>query len=151
MKFVADVMLGRLARRLRLLGFDVLYSPAFKDDDIIHLSLEQQRVILTRDTALVRRPLAINHCYIKSEKTAVQLEQVLADFSLSKSSVPLTRCSLCNQPLIKITKKSVQDSVPPFIYERNKTFLRCSRCKKIYWNGTHIQRMTFLQGKQADC
>jgi len=147
MKFIADVMLGRLAKQLRLLGFDVLYERTFGDEEIIHLSLVQQRVILTRDAALVRRPLASNHCYLRSEKTAEQLKQVLANFSLSDSATPLTRCSLCNEPLIPIPKQNAQDSVPPFIYEQTKRFLRCNRCNKIYWNGSHIQRMHFLRRK----
>ena len=82
MKFIADVMLGRLAKRLRLRGFDVLYDRTLNDNEIIRLSLEQDRVILTRDKALSDRPLAKNHLFINSDLVQEQVEQVLSSFPL---------------------------------------------------------------------
>ena len=161
MKFIADVMLGRLAKRLRLLGFDVLCDRAFTDNEIIRLSLEQDRFILTRDTGLAQRPLAANHLFIQSDYVKDQLKQVFDMMgnppipSLTKggeggfaSPEPLgilTRCSLCNESLIALDKQEARDLVPQYVYERNDSFLRCGKCGRVYWRGTHVRRMNVTQ------
>ncbi len=134
-------MLGKLAKRLRLLGFDVLYDRTILNNEIIRLSLEQDRVILTRDTGLAARPIAVNQLLIKSELVQEQIRQVLATVPLETRLNPLTRCSLCNDPLDHITKQETQDLVPQHVYENNNVFLRCPRCKRTYWHGTHVRRM----------
>ncbi|HLE40403.1 MAG TPA: Mut7-C RNAse domain-containing protein [Nitrospirota bacterium] len=141
MKFVADVMLGRLAKWMRLLGFDVLYDRAISDNEIIRISLEQARVILTRDTGLVARPLASNHVFINNDNVRQQLQQVLTTFHITSMPGPLTRCSVCNTLLLPVAKQDVRDLVPLYVYEKNNTFLRCESCRKIYWQGTHVKRM----------
>jgi uncharacterized protein with PIN domain len=140
MKFIADVMLGRLAKRLRLLGFDVLYDHTFDDNEIIRLSLEEGRVILTRDTGLAARPLASRNIYVMSDAVQEQVEQVLAAVP-DKTMTPLTRCSACNQQLSAAVKQEVRDSVPNYIYNRYDAFLKCSSCGRVYWRGTHVTRM----------
>jgi uncharacterized protein with PIN domain len=139
MKFIADVMLGRLAKRMRLLGLDVIYDTALDDNGIIRLSLEQDRVILTRDTDLTARPLAANHLFITSDLLLEQVEQVRSTFPLD--SLPLTRCSECNEPLALLDKHEVRDLVPPYVYETRNEFLRCKSCGRIYWKGSHVKRM----------
>jgi uncharacterized protein with PIN domain len=146
MKFIADAMLGKLAKRMRLLGLDVLYDPELDDNDIIRLSMEQDRAILTRDTGLAARPLAGNHLYIKSEHVREQLDQVLAAFP--EEQLPFTRCSECNEPVIPVAKEDVEDFVPRYVYEKNTEFLRCPKCGRIYWQGTHVKRMA-LQKKKS--
>lgn len=141
MKFIADVMLGRLAKRLRLLGFDVLYDRTLSDNEIIRLSLEQDRVILTRDKDLSDRPLAENHVFIKSDLVQEQVEQVLPTVPLETRLNPLSRCSACNDPLDRIAREEARDFVPHFVFENKDMFLRCPRCKRIYWRGTHVMRM----------
>jgi uncharacterized protein with PIN domain len=149
MKFIADVMLGKLAKRLRLLGFDVLYDRSLNDHEIIHLSLEEHRVILSRDTGLVERPLASNHCFIKSDHVRDQLKQVLDVFSLSPYASPLTRCSKCNEPLVPIMKQDVRDIIPQFVYENNEEFLHCSQCGRTYWKGTHRRHENSISDPEA--
>lgn len=144
MKFIADVMLGRLAKRLRLLGYDVLYDPALDDNEIVRLSLEQRRVILTRDAALAARPLASNHLFVRNDHVEEQLKQVLAISPADAS--PLTRCSLCNEPLAPMTRQEARDLVPPYVFEKNETFLQCRTCKRAYWEGTHVRRMIGRNG-----
>jgi uncharacterized protein with PIN domain len=146
MKFIADAMLGKLAKRMRLLGLDVLYDPGLDDNDIIHISMQQDRVILTRDTGLAARPLAANHLYVESEHVRKQLEQVLSAFPVEQ--LPLTRCSRCNEPVIPVAKENVQDFVPQYVYEKNDDFLQCPKCGRIYWHGTHVKRMA-LQKKKS--
>ena len=140
MKFIADVMLGSLAKRLRLLGSDVLYDRTLNDNEIIRLSLEQDRVILTRDTGLAARPLAANHLFINCDRALAQVQQVLSAFPAS--SQPLTRCSECNVPLACLEKRDARDLVPPHVYEAHDEFLQCASCGRIYWKGSHVKRMT---------
>ncbi len=141
MKFVADVMLGRLAKRLRLLGFDVLYDRALSDNEILRLSLEQDRVILTRDTGLAARPLAANNIFVKSDNVQEQIRQVLATLPSVRSPSPLSRCSECNHPLAAVAKQEIRDSVPRYVYDKYDVFLKCSSCGRVYWRGTHVNRM----------
>ncbi len=139
MKFIADVMLGRLAKRMRLLGFDVLYDRTLSDNEILRLALEQNRIILTRDTALAARPLAEKHLFIKSEQIQEQLAQVRSTCPLSPE--PFTRCSVCNTPLERILKQDVFDRVPIYVFQREEDFFHCGSCGRIYWTGTHVSRM----------
>ena len=134
-------MLGSLAKRMRLLGIDVLYDRTLEDNEIIRLSLEQDRVILTRDRALGDRPLASSHLLIKSDLLKEQVEQVLSAFPRKMPLNPLSRCSECNELLDRITREEARDLVPQYVYENQDLFLRCPRCKRTYWHGTHVMRM----------
>jgi uncharacterized protein len=148
MKFIADVMLGRLAKRLRLLGFDVLYNRTMDDNEIIRRSIEQGRIILTRDTGLSLRPLAAHHLFIISNLVKEQVEQVLSFLPPDISRNPLTRCSECNEPLDRIERAEARDFVPQHVYENKDLFLRCPRCKRTYWRGTHVMRMAIPMQKK---
>jgi uncharacterized protein with PIN domain len=141
MKFIADVMLGRLAKRMRLRGFDVLYDRTFDDNEIIRLSLEQDRVILTRDAALASRPLAAHNIFITSDDVREQMRQILAAFPDGMPARPLTRCSVCNEPLVSISREDAKDLVPAHVYETCGAFLQCTLCRRVYWTGTHVRRM----------
>jgi len=140
MKFIADVMLGKLAKRMRLLGIDVLYDPAYQDNEILRLALDQGRIILTRDTALASRPLAQNHILIGSDLVDEQLHQVVEMSSLPSTAM-LTRCSACNTTLTVLSKDEVRDLVSIHVYEQHRDFLHCETCGRIYWKGTHVRNM----------
>ncbi len=146
MKFIADVMLGRLAKRMRLLGYDVLYDRKLDDNELIRISLSQNRTILTRDVALAHRPLAANHIWIASDDTTEQIEQVLAAFPSEEPPRPLTRCSACNGLLEAASRAHVKDLVPQYVYEKYDDFLCCTVCDRVYWWGTHVEKMN-LKGK----
>lgn len=142
MKFIADVMLGKLAKRLRLLGLDVLYEPGLDDNEVIRLSLEQDRIILTRDRSLSKRPIAARHVLISSEHVLDQLEQVSKTFkSIPDPAAFLTRCSVCNELLRAAPKQDVHDLVPAYIYDRINNFLQCSCCGRVYWKGNHVRNL----------
>ena len=141
MKFIADVMLGRLAKHLRLLGLDVLYDRSLGDNEIIRLSLEQERIILTRDTSLANRPLAARHLFITSDRIREQLDQVLGSIDPQTIIHPLTRCAVCNEPLIPVKKEDIINRVPDHVYEKKSSFLECPKCGRIYWRGTHVRKM----------
>ena len=135
MKFVADIMLGRLARWMRLLGFDVLYPDTSDDKELLKFAGE--RIILTRDKDLGKKK---NVLLIKSVKIDEQLNQVINELNL-KISRPLSRCSVCNQILAEVEKSSVKALVPERIYNNHDTFWRCPDCNRIYWKGSHYDKI----------
>ena len=134
MKFVADTMLGRLARWLRLLGFDVLY-PNLDDKELIKFA--DERIILTRDKELGEKK---NVFLIKSVDVDEQLKQVINELKPEIQN-PLSRCSVCNQILIEVDKNSVKNLVPERIYKSHDIFWRCPDCNKIYWKGSHYDKI----------
>ncbi len=148
MKFIADVMLGSLAKHLRLLGYDVLYDSTLNDNAIIRLALEQERVILTRDLPLTRRPLAANHMFVNDQILDLQIRQVVSAYPLPPKVLPLTRCSGCNGVLVRILRNEVKDLVPEHVYEEQRQFWRCPDCGKVYWKGSHVAAMRIEAGEE---
>jgi uncharacterized protein with PIN domain len=146
MMFIADAMLGSLAKRLRLLGFDVLYDPAYDDNEVLRLALEQGRVILTRDTTFASRPLASNHLLIAGDNLEEQVEQVLSFFPASEHDV-LTRCSVCNGPLEALDRNDARDLVPDQVFTTVNVFRHCAGCGRVYWRGSHVRNMGSLRTK----
>lgn len=140
MKFIADAMLGRLARWLRFLGFDTLYSPDITDSKLIMLAREQDRFILTRDTRLIKVRGLKDYLLIKANNSFTQLLEVIDALKL-KQFYPLSRCVKCNGQLAGISDKAeIKDLVPEYIFLNFNVFLRCLDCGKIYWEGTHPRR-----------
>jgi uncharacterized protein with PIN domain len=140
-RFVADAHLGRLARRLRLLGFDTLYSPDFGDPELVALSVRERRILLTRDVALLKHE-ALTHGYrVRTTDLDRQVEEVIRAFSLRKDLRPFTRCTTCNSPLRVIARAAVEGHVPPQVYRRFRRFMQCRGCKRLYWRGTHFKRL----------
>ncbi len=140
MQFIADVMLGRLAKRMRLLGIDVRYERAIDDNEILRIALAEDRVILTRDHGLAARPLAARHVLIVHDDVEQQLEQVFSALPGARDSSPLTRCSCCNELLVPLPREEARDLVPGFVYDHSDLFLFCPHCDKVYWEGTHVVR-----------
>jgi uncharacterized protein len=143
MKFIADAMLGKLAKRMRLLGIDVLYDHAYQDNEVLRLALDQDRIILTRDTGLASRPLAQNRILIESDRVDEQIQQVVKTSSLPATAI-LTRCTACNTVLTAPARDEVHDLVSSHVYEQHRDFLRCETCGRIYWKGTHVKNMERL-------
>lgn len=137
--FVADVMLGRLAKWLRIAGFDVLYSNRFTDDELVTLSKQQGRILLSRDTRLLVRKAVKDFIFLESEDIQSQLRQVFEVTCTASLPGVLTRCLSCNETLMEVTREHVRDTVPPFVFETQTHFKSCPMCGKIYWAGTHRQ------------
>src|SRR3990172_5780131 len=137
LRFIADSMLGRLAIWMRLIGCDVLYYKKISDDELIKKALEENRIILTRDTLLIKRRKAKNHFFVTSDNYEKQLKEVIGHFRLEPFKNIFTRCLLCNTPLEGIKKGFVKDKVPPYVYETEERFEFCHSCNKIYWSATH--------------
>lgn len=143
MKFICDDNLGKLAKWLRTLGYDTLFSRTISDSQLLSKALNEDRVILTRDTKLVKLKVASKYLLIESDKPLEQLKQVKDKFNLETSEEKLfTRCLVCNTPLNSIEKEKIKDKAPPYVYETQENFVFCSKCKKIFWSGTHVQKMT---------
>ncbi len=136
-KFIADVMLGRLAKWLRIAGFDVLYSNKFSDDELIAISNRDGRVLLSRDTRLLVRKPVKEFIFLESQEIQTQIKQVFQALHLLSLSVLLTRCLSCNEALVETAREDVRDQVPAFVYETQTHFKSCPKCGKIFWAGTH--------------
>ncbi|MCX5720156.1 MAG: Mut7-C RNAse domain-containing protein [Nitrospirae bacterium] len=138
--FLADVMLGRLARWLRLLGFDTLYYNDISDNRLLRIAKEQGRFILTRDTRLVKIKGIKDYLLIKANDSFSQLLEVIDTLKLTRFNL-LSRCVKCNGMLTRILDKNeIKDSVPEFVFLHFNLFLRCSDCGKVYWDGTHPRK-----------
>jgi uncharacterized protein with PIN domain len=133
-------MLGRLAKWLRLLGYDTVYSPSLDDADLARLSLAEDRLLLTRDTQLAQRR-RLRSLLIKSDHLAEQLAQVRQELCLAPSSGVLSRCLRCNTSLDSIDRADARETVPPHVWRTHECFSRCPSCGRIYWPGTHWERM----------
>ena len=143
-KFLADRMLGKLVKWLRILGFDTTY-PSFDDDLSLILTARQEgRILLTRDANLIKRRNICDFLFIKSDRWEEQLLEVIKGIKLKIDfdSKIFSRCSLCNTPTKDIDKKEVKTHVPPYVFLTQDKFVYCPYCKKYYWKGTHWQRMT---------
>ena len=137
--FVADVMLGRLAKWLRIAGFDVLYSNRFSDDELVALSRQEGRILLSRDTRLLVRKAVQHFIFLEGESIQSQLRQVFEVARIAGLPEVLTRCLSCNDVLVEITRESARERVPPFVFATQPSFKSCPRCAKVYWAGTHRQ------------
>ena len=144
-RFIADAMLGRLARWLRLLGFDTLYEPDIRDGDLLKTALREGRCILTRDTHFLRMKALKNLLFIRSENPVEQIVEVMRTFP-DQAGRP-GRCARCNGPLRVVGEKAtVRDAVPEYVFLSVGEFFRCVSCGRIYWEGTHLKRFREMLG-----
>ena len=141
LKFIADAMLGRLAKWLRLLGYDVVYEPSISDDELIAMAIHEHRIILTMDRKLTERESARNSLLIKSPSYREQLKQVITHYNIDYKSGTFTRCLVCNKLLDPIKKEKIRDRVPPYVYSTQDEFDICQQCSRVYWSGTHRIKM----------
>lgn len=140
-KFILDVHLGKLARYLRLLGFDTYYETDSSDQGIIALALKEQRIILTRDKGLLKNKLITHGFWVRATDPNKQILEILNRLDLSNNIQPFTRCLSCNGGLISTSKERVSSRLLPKTKQYFEKFMTCSRCAKIYWQGSHYQRM----------
>jgi len=144
-------MLGTLAKWLRILGYDTLFDPDIDDHQVVRLARAEDRLILTRDRELARRR-GVRVLLIASEHLDDQIQQVLVDLDLEPDR-SFSRCPVCNEPLVAIDRETARSRVPAYVARTQRTFKSCPICQRVYWRGTHWQRineqLTRLQSKNA--
>ena len=140
-RFICDAMLGKLAKWLRVLGYDTFYDAKADDNEIIRRSWLDGRTIVTRDTRLAARNVARRHLLVLDDAVEGQLRQVIGQLGLTVGGNAFSRCLCCNQVLKSVDKESVRGAVPPYVFATQSSFSRCPDCGKYYWQGTHWQRM----------
>lgn len=141
-RFVLDVHLGTLARRLRLLGLDTAYDRDADDEALLQTSLTERRVLLTRDRGLLHRRALRWGAHVDHQAPEEQVREVLGRFAPPLQ--PWTRCPLCNGMLLDVTKGEVEDLLLPGTRRCYETFRRCRSCGQVYWQGAHGRRLRDL-------
>ena len=139
---MVDAHLGKLSRDLRMLGFDTLFAGKLRDNEIIDIAVRDKRIILTRDRDLLKSDKVDHGYYIRAVNSADQLQEVISKFDLASQCKPFTRCLVCNGILNDVQQEEIKDFVKPELLLVFKDFYRCSDCCRIYWEGSHYNRMT---------
>lgn len=141
LRFVADAHLGGLARMLRMLGFDTLFSNDFADERIRMLGACEGRVVLTRDRELLKARSITHGCYVHALRPQDQLREVVERLQLASSVKPFTLCLHCNLPLAPIQKEAIEERLSPRVAALHQRFHWCAGCDRVYWEGSHWARM----------
>lgn len=143
MKLLCDHMLGSLAKWLRIFGFDTVYPDATTNDDsVMQIAKEEKRLLISRDKELLQRAKKAQIPFLEIQTTNLteQLTQVLTTIPLDEKSI-LTRCILCNTPLLSVEKKDIKKHIPEKVFKTRDEFWLCPVCHKYYWMGTHYENM----------
>ncbi len=145
--FVADAHLGGLARFLRMLGFDTLHENAIPDAEIRSLAWQERRIVLTRDRELLKCREIARGGYVHARKPEAQLREVVERYDLAAQARPFTLCLVCNVPLAAVEKTAIAHLLPAEVAARQQSFRRCAGCERIYWPGSHYERMRVALGR----
>jgi hypothetical protein len=140
-RFVLDTHLGKLAAYLRLLGFDTLYRSCSTDEELAGTSRDEHRILLTRDTGLLKRGAVTHGYFVRETGPRKQAAEIVARFQLARLARPFSRCMRCNGILENAAWEEVRDALPERTAELHREFRRCPDCGRIYWKGSHYQRM----------
>ncbi len=139
-KFVLDVHLGKLAKYLRLFGFDTLYNSHYEDEKIIQLA-KQTRIVLTRDKGILKNNNVTHGYWVRNTNPIKQIKEIMTRFDLFSKAKPFTRCLECNHVLVKIDKDTIADKLPKKTNQFYHEFYQCMECKRVYWKGTHYKKL----------
>ncbi len=140
-KFILDVHLGKLAKYLRLFGFDTFYHNDYIDPEIIEIAIREKRIILSRDVEMLKNKKVTHGYWIRSQFLQEQLREVILRFDLRNLIKPFQRCLVCNGILIEVDKKDIIQNLKPKTLKFYNEFWSCTSCGKIYWKGSHYERM----------
>jgi uncharacterized protein with PIN domain len=143
-KFVLDVHLGKLAAYLRMLGFDAEYRSSFSDAQLVRISAGERRILLTRDRGLLKHSAVTHGYWLRETAARRQVAEILDRFDLARSIRPFTRCMACNGMLQPVSKEQVRDLIPPSTATTHDLFEQCAQCGRVYWKGSHYERMQRL-------
>lgn len=141
LRFFVDVGAARLVRWLRALGIDAIWEDAVSDADLVRRAVEEKRFVLTLDKRMTNEWLVDNVLLLKSEKPFEQFRQIVEHFRIEKPKELFTRCLVCNMPLRRATDEEIGSGAPEHVLETQKAFDFCPACHKLYWHGSHTERM----------
>ena len=143
-RFIVDANVGRLARWLRIMGYDAMFVPGVEDSELVRLALAEGRAILTRDRLVMRRRAIasgrLSALLISGDRLGEQLRQVVEAYGLDASG-GFSRCAECNEPLRDVEREAAQGRVPAYVFETQEAFVECPACTRLYWRGTHWRNM----------
>ncbi len=152
--FVVDAMLGNLAKKLRILGYDSKYFSTIEDDKLVLIAKNEKRIIITKDEQLVKNAEKqnITCVLIRGSDELDQISQINAQIKLDRFVVDTdsSHCIECNGNLQQVEKFRIIGKIPEGVLEREKKFWMCNSCKKIYWEGTHFQKLQEFAAKLND-
>jgi uncharacterized protein with PIN domain len=147
MRFVADAMLGTLAKWLRILGYDTHFDPDLDDHQLVRVARAEDRMLLTRDRELARRR-GVRVLFVAKEDLESQIRQVLRDLDLEPKR-SFSRCPVCNARLVELDRETARSRVPAYVARRHDDFKACPECSRVYWQGSHREEMDrFLDSVQ---
>lgn len=145
-KFVVDNNVGKLAKWLRMMGYDTVFFSGSDDSGMVAIARFEDRVILTRDTQIMKRRLItsgrLRAILIVNDEPERQIKQVKEALNLDLEFKPFSLCLECNQPLVERSKEQVKERVPPYVFKTQDHYMECPACHRLYWRGTHWQAMT---------
>ncbi len=143
--FLVDSNAGKLARWLRMMGYDTLFFRDIEDGLLVDIAMREGRIVVTRDTQIAKRRVAANGCLrvilSRDDDPREQLRQVMTELKLDCHLKQFTRCIECNQVLTPRSKEEVKELVPPYVFRTQTQYMQCPSCLRVYWQGTHWQRM----------
>ncbi|WP_181306360.1 Mut7-C RNAse domain-containing protein [Rufibacter sp. XAAS-G3-1] len=149
--FILDAHLGKLARYLRLLGFDAFYENEYDELALVHLAVKEQRIVLTRDVGLLKHKPVRWGYWLRSQQWEEQLREVMVRFNLAPQLAPFTRCLVCNGKIQEVEKQDILHLLEPKTKQYFHLFYQCTRCQQVYWKGSHFGKMlSFVEHLQED-
>lgn len=146
-RFVLDVHLGRLAAYLRMSGFDTLYRNDYDDPELADISANENRILLTCDRLLLMRRQVNYGYFVRARQPQIQLQEIVSHFDLYDRIEPFSRCMSCNGRTQMVEKDSIKDQLLPKTIKYYDEFFQCGDCNKIYWKGSHYQKMQVMIDK----
>ena len=153
-RFICDQHLGKLARLLRIMGFDTAYGTYWLEPEMARRAVNEDRIVLSRNRQLLQRKALNRALLITSDRPDDQAREVIQEFQLADQVRPFGRCTQCNGLVEPVAKEQILDLIPPRTRRWLDTYTRCTRCGHIYWEGTHVtallKRLTAIQAGRAE-
>lgn len=140
-RFIMDVNLGKLAKHMRLMGFDSLYRNDYSDAEVTTIAVNEQRIVLTRDRRLLYAKQIVHGYWVRAVKVISQVDEVLRRFDLYNAIQPFARCLVCNGILKAVAKADILERLEPNTRRYYEEFYQCTTCQRIYWDGSHMENM----------
>lgn len=142
--FILDVHLGKLSRYLRMMGFDSIYRNDFSDPELVTISCREKRILLTRDIGILKYGCLRFGYWVRATVALEQTKEVASHYNLCHSVLPFSLCMECNSSLLKVNKSQIEEKIPLLTRKYYDNFCQCVNCQRIYWQGSHYNRMNNL-------